>query len=341
MVLGVRVHGPDVVNAEVKLDETFRPVPIPAKLGIPVLFKAQPGTGGDDSHIRSSAIVRFMADTDGLAPMEWQYGGDRGPAPPVVLARKDRLPLSSQDFHLICKYMSYWMEEAEEAEEHMTEVSNRILEPNAFQAYVREHAEDRSAQEHPLAFLSLQFPLRSTVLADGLEASDLNGQQGEVVDFTRDRVGVEFPDAKRCALRPCKLKLQREPPSEREPKAKRPALDKEERKKELERQEALQIAKRFHECLFEDTFPEMGDLHLFGVGCDYKARATEVLAVWQGLVKHMDFTAEQIAEALIQGNMKERFTEWTQKLAESRTPNSTYATNLIAAHFAATEWDEL
>ena len=30
--------------------------------------------------------------------------------------------------------MSYWMEEAEEAEEHMTEVSNRILEPNAFQA---------------------------------------------------------------------------------------------------------------------------------------------------------------------------------------------------------------
>ena len=39
MVLGVRVHGPDVVNAEVKLDETFRPVPIPAKLGIPVLFK--------------------------------------------------------------------------------------------------------------------------------------------------------------------------------------------------------------------------------------------------------------------------------------------------------------
>lgn len=66
------------------------------------IFQAQPGTGGDDSHIRSSAIVRFMADTDGLAPMEWQYGGDRGPAPPVVLARKDRLPLSSQDFHLIC-----------------------------------------------------------------------------------------------------------------------------------------------------------------------------------------------------------------------------------------------
>lgn len=46
MVLGVRVHGPDVLDAEVKLDETFRSVPVPEKLGIPVLYKKQPGTGG-------------------------------------------------------------------------------------------------------------------------------------------------------------------------------------------------------------------------------------------------------------------------------------------------------
>lgn len=33
-----------------------------------------------------------MADTsDGLAPAEWQYGGRQGPAPPVVLARKDQV----------------------------------------------------------------------------------------------------------------------------------------------------------------------------------------------------------------------------------------------------------
>jgi hypothetical protein len=47
---------------------------------------------GDDSDIRSNVIVRFMADTsDGLAPAEWQYGGRQGPAPPVVLARKDQV----------------------------------------------------------------------------------------------------------------------------------------------------------------------------------------------------------------------------------------------------------
>ena len=228
MVLGVRVHGPDVVDVEVKLDETFRSVPVPEKLGIPVLYKTQSGTGGvtaiicdllkiemhqmpigthgthsifhflvlllgesqniyiliyshilwysfvcayiphcqfplvwmvksgifvgepqspmfldvkssvfivpfqfhssfrwvqiisshfkslqhvqkflnipslhpkttqsrrgDDSDIRSNVIVRFMADTsDGLAPAEWQYGGRQGPAPPVVLARKDQV----------------------------------------------------------------------------------------------------------------------------------------------------------------------------------------------------------------------------------------------------------
>ncbi len=48
MVLGVRVHGPGVVDADVKLDETFRAVPVPEKLGIPVLYRVQSGTGGEE-----------------------------------------------------------------------------------------------------------------------------------------------------------------------------------------------------------------------------------------------------------------------------------------------------
>lgn len=48
MVLGVRVHGPNVVDADVKLDETFRAVPVPEKLGIPVLYRVQSGTGGEE-----------------------------------------------------------------------------------------------------------------------------------------------------------------------------------------------------------------------------------------------------------------------------------------------------
>ena len=337
MVPGVRVHGPTVQNVEVKLDETFRSVPVPEKLGVTILYKIQSGTGGDDSGIRSNAIVRFMADTsDGLAPQEWQYGGTRGPAPPVVLARKDQVPFSSHDFDMICDYISHWMEQAGESEGHFTEVTNRILEPGAFQEYVRQNLE-----EHPLAFLSLQFPRESIVEAHGLSKAELNGLQGRVRQYTRDRVGVCLPDRDVTAIRPERLRLIHDAPLD-EPSAKRHMGEQtRERKLELERQEALQISKRFVECLHEDTFPEMGDLHLFGVGCEYKARATEVLAVWQGLVKHMHFTAEKVAEALLEGNMEERFKEWTKDLASSSTPNSTYAKKLMDANFAATEWDEL
>eukprot|EP00931_Biecheleriopsis_adriatica_P059689 TRINITY_DN35763_c0_g1_i1.p1 TRINITY_DN35763_c0_g1~~TRINITY_DN35763_c0_g1_i1.p1 ORF type:complete len:351 (-),score=91.45 TRINITY_DN35763_c0_g1_i1:21-1052(-) len=342
MVLGVRVHGPTVTDAEVKLDETFRAVPVPRELGIPLLYKKQSGTGGDDSNIRSNAIVRFMADpADGLAPPEWQYGGNLGPAPPVVLARKDKLPFSTHDWDMISDYMTYWMEEAGEAEDNFGEVSRSILEPEAFGRYVRTQHE-----EHPLAFLSLQFPLGSTVVPEGLSTEELNGQEGTVAQYSRDRVGVQFPERSVTALRPQRLRLVREAPTPEEPAAKRQDVGdeksrKEARKKDIEQQEALQISKRFVSCLHEDTFPEMGDLHLFGVGCDYKARATEVLAVWQGLVKHLNFEAEEMAEALVQGNMKERFMELTEKLADSRTPNSTYAKALIDANFAATEWDDL
>jgi len=338
MVPGVRVHGPDKQDVEVKIDETFRSVPVPEKLGVTILYKIQSGTGGDDSNIRSNAIVRFMADTsDGLAPEEWQYGGTRGPAPPVVLARKDQVPFSSHDFEIICEYISHWMEQAGESEGHFTEVTNRILEPSAFQQFVRENID-----EHPLAFLSLRFPKDSIVEANGLGKAELNGLQGRVCRYSRDRVGVHFPDRDVTAIRPEKLQLVYDAPID-EPSAKRHMGEPQtkERKQELERQEALQISRRFVECLHEDTFPEMGDLHLFGVGCDYRARATEVLAVWQGLVKHMHFTAERVAEALLEGNLQECFIQWTKELASSSTPNSTYAKKLMEANFAATEWDEL
>ena len=53
------------------------------------------------------------------------------------------------------------------------QVTNRILEPGAFQQFVRE-----SVEEHPLAFLSLQFPLGSVVEAQGLSKAELNGLKG-------------------------------------------------------------------------------------------------------------------------------------------------------------------
>ena len=113
------------------------------------------------------------------------------------------------------------------------------------------------------------------------------------------------------------------------------------RAKHLAEKDALEIATRFVDCMQKDEFPEMGDLHLFGVGCEFKTRATEVLAVWQGTVKNGDVDAQDLSQALIAGNVRAMFEKLAQKLAASRTPNSTYAKQLIQANLAATEWDDL
>merc|ERR1712007_131526 len=110
---------------------------------------------------------------------------------------------------------------------------------------------------------------------------------------------------------------------------------------DVARQDAFAIARRFLDCMYQDTFPERGDLHLFGLGGDYMARATEVLAVWQGAVKDGIVTEELLANALCKGPVKEYFEEICHKLAASRNPNSTYGKALIEARFAALDWDDL
>lgn len=321
------------------MDKQFRAVPVPTLVGIPLLWKALPGTGGDDSHIRSNLIVRFMADPDdGFAPMEWQYGGNRGPAPPVVLARRDKLPFSSEEWAILDEYISDWIGELSEAEEDRIAVSRRWLTPEAFKAHLQAECETR-----PTAFLSVRFPIGSVVVAEGLSVAELNGREGEVVQFGRDRVGVRYPDRGPIALRPERLRLLRAPPppaAEPEPQPDGGAA-KRRRQEDLEKQEALAISKRFVECLHEDTFPEMGELHLFGVGTEYHSRAQEVLAVWQGAAKHGSLTAEQLADALVQGTMKDFFEQTCRELAQTRTPNSPYAVQLITNNFAAVEWDTL
>ena len=339
MVLGVRVHGDSVKDVDVTLDDSFRAVPVPTLCGVPVLWKKMSGTGGDDSHIRSNIIVRFMADPDdGFAPDHWQYGGGMGPAPPVVLARKDRLPFSTQEWEVLTEYMSIWTEELMGVEDDRHVVNVNFLTPCSFSAYVQQNREN-----FPAAFLSLIFPLGSTVVPSGLSIEPLNGIEGEVVQYSRDRVGVRFPDsAEPVALKPKRLTVVREAPAvELAPKRPECVADKEARAKHLAEKDAMEIAKRFVDCLQNDEFPEMGDLHLLGVGCEYQTRATEVLAVWQGTVKNGDLEADELAQALIAGNVRTMFKKLAYKLAASKTPNATYAKQLIEANFAATEWDDL
>lgn len=341
MVPGVRVHGDQVTEVDVKLDDLFQVVPIPALLGVPVALKKMSGTGGDDSHIRSNIIVRFMGDPDdGMAPSEWQYGGRMGPAPPVVLARKDGVPFSRADWDAIDEYRTLCMEEAGEAEDGRDEVLKRMMSPHAFRKYLC----DNSA-EFPSALLSLRFPLGSTVVPEGLSVAELNGRQGVVAQFSRDRVGVRFPDLPDrgvTALRPERLTLASEPTLPEEPPLKRVDADQREaRAKHLQQAEAATIARRFRDCLMQDTFPEFGDLHLFGVGAAYQTRAQEALAVWQGAVKTDMLTEEQMAEALVAGTVRPLFEDTARKLAKSKTPNATYASEIVKNNFAAMEWDDL
>merc|ERR1712061_145449 len=79
------------------------------------------------------------------------------------------------------------------------------------------------------------------------------------------------------------------------------------RNQELARQDATVIANRLFDCMQKDEFPERGDLHLFGLGGEYHARAQEVLGVWQGCVKCGDITEPMLADALYNGTVKEFF----------------------------------
>lgn len=341
MVPGVLVHGDSVRETEVTINEQFWPVPVANKLGIPLLYKTRPGTGGDDSHIRNNIIVRLMADPDdGFAPAEWQYGGRMGPAPPVMLGCRDGVPFSQVEWDILAEFMANWMDELCD-EENRNHVSVRLLTPENFRKYVMQHKESRVS-----AFLCIQFPVRSIVVAEGLSISELNDQEGEVVRYSRDRVGVKFPGRDVIALRPERLKLIREPPvSELSAKTQHTGTSNEEkqgRQRELARQEAFAISKRFVECMGEDVFPEIGDLHLFGLGNpDYKLRNSHVLGVWQGAVKHMGVEAVQFADALEKGRMPEFFEETCRKLAEKKGPNQQYAKILIDNKFAAVEWESL
>ena len=62
-------------------------------------------------------IVRMMADpSTGWAPMRWQYGGGggRGPAPPVLLARSDGEPFTTDDWAVLDDYLSQRLEPDDE-----------------------------------------------------------------------------------------------------------------------------------------------------------------------------------------------------------------------------------
>merc|ERR1711879_724287 len=124
-------------------------------------------------------------------------------------ARKDNIPFSAHDWHCLREYMSEWTEVIGEAEENRRELNDQMLAPAALKKFVLAHLED-----HPIAFLHLQFPQGSTVVAEGLSVAELNGKEGTVVQYGRNRVGIRFealPERGVVAIKPDRLKVLREP----------------------------------------------------------------------------------------------------------------------------------
>lgn len=275
-----------------------------------------------------------------FAPAEWQYGGDLGKAPPCLLARGDGLPFSWADWATIDEYITSWFDLSDELD---TAEMKRYNTPAAFQEYVRR-------SDRPTALLSLRFPIGSTVVPSGLSLQELNGKEGEVVRFSRERVGVQFPDREVLALKPERLALVRvvEQPVDAEMPPAGLVEDEQAAKRRraaeaaaLREKEARQIVRRFLECLDQDTFPEMGELHLFGLGGEYKARATDALAVWQGAAKSGHVTEDALTEALVQDRVREYFVGVTRTLADSRDKNCLYAKTVLERNFAALEFESL
>mmetsp|Transcript_10156 Transcript_10156/g.22877 ORF Transcript_10156/g.22877 Transcript_10156/m.22877 type:complete len:346 (-) Transcript_10156:152-1189(-) len=345
MVAGVRVHGGTAVDADVHIDDTFRSVPVPTLMGVPLMWKKMSGTGGDDSGITNNIIVKVMADPEsGFAPMEWQYGGAIGPAPPVVLARKDKVPFSSEDFWAMFDYIGRWLDVLGEQDDSIA--TNARINKAAFRKFVANEVE--AGHIEPTTLLSVQYPLGSLVELDGLAAAELNGMQGEVAQYSRDRVGVQVPGRYVMAIKPQRLRLIREGTDEPSAKQRRPeataeaAEAKKARQTELQNKEAMQIAERFASCLHEDVFPELDDQPLFGLGGEYRQRAQDVLAVWQGAVKTGELTEADLGKALAEDRIKELFEATCRRMAsEQKNKMATYAKSLVETRFVGIEFESL
>eukprot|EP00929_Paragymnodinium_shiwhaense_P040033 TRINITY_DN20932_c0_g1_i1.p1 TRINITY_DN20932_c0_g1~~TRINITY_DN20932_c0_g1_i1.p1 ORF type:complete len:363 (+),score=111.35 TRINITY_DN20932_c0_g1_i1:85-1173(+) len=358
-VPGLRVHGCELQEVDVVIDEKFKAVPFPQTLGVPLVYKCERGLG-DNSDIRSNVIVRMFSDPDeGLAPPEWQYGGgNMGPAPPTLLARRDGAPFSRSDWEAIMAYMDEWSEAM--ACEGPADARKKFLRPALFRMFIKDEYAKAVCN---LAFLSVQFPVGSTVRVSGLSSKpELNGKEGVVRRIARDRVGVEFgaDGSAAIALKPERLEFLKGPAAEAAaadvlPEPTQEAKDEEARRKKSRKEDLrTQDLRRFANVLLDsvkdDVMPRADDrcpeADYFGVGPDGAGgmHASSVFGVWCDLVKSERVGEEDLVEWLGKGIVEQKFKEWCKVVADdtSRTfRNQTYARQLVAAKFCGIYWETL
>lgn len=172
-----------MTDVDVSVDASFLPCPTAQAVGIPLVVKRVPGPGvPSDCHL----CVRFMTDPKrGMAPLDWQYGGCLPHAPPVLAARTDGVPFSSNGWRALDDFIMDTFDEGPRQVDHETFL--RFLRRENGKAF--EPFDDVSRSLH------LRFPEGMPVKPMGLKkAAELNNVEGTVAGrYENGRVGVSFP----------------------------------------------------------------------------------------------------------------------------------------------------
>lgn len=103
---GIRIRGSRLTDEAVLIDDSFIPHPTGQALGLPLVVKLLPRSPDDDRFGDMYVGVRFMTDPRlGLAPESWQYGGELGPMPALLVARTDGAPFTARHWAVLDEYM--------------------------------------------------------------------------------------------------------------------------------------------------------------------------------------------------------------------------------------------
>lgn len=196
----------DLQEVEVELDHAFDFVPVALLLGIPLMFKrlhADLSERGEELLYETKMYAYNLMTTPGLGlPITWNQcsvGGAVTPLPPLLAARSDGLPFTSQDWMCLCEFHEYLHETQVEPEQLW--YKNRAEFTKWVKLWVNGQCL-KSKEARPCAFadiapcLDSRFPLGIRLRAANLGSKpELNGKVGTVVkyDETKGRVGVEFP----------------------------------------------------------------------------------------------------------------------------------------------------
>ena len=177
---GVHIDGSNVVNCNgIVFDEKeFEPCPGAHAVGLPLYVKRLPIKTNELSHLY--LICRMMSlPSTGLAPYSWSYGGELGPAPPVLVVRSDYKPFTSQDWALFDDFLSFMLSDGP-----------CDIERDEFMQYARNYNPVPRCQ---IAFEAV-FPIGESVVVNGLVSRpELNGSTVTVTgDYQNGRIGVMF-----------------------------------------------------------------------------------------------------------------------------------------------------